>query len=85
MLASLQSLETHPSMVGDWRVDVDEVNRWIFKNLVVRSVPVGDPEFVRYLVQFVFVSTAYRYDFSIWMALICLRPIRPLPINAIFK
>ena len=70
MLAGLQGLDGHPAVVGDGRVDVDEVDVFVRQDLLVLGVALGDAELVADGVEFLLVATADRLDAAEGMALV---------------
>ena len=70
MLTGAEGLETHPSVVGDGRVDVDKVDGGVFEDLFVGGESVRDPELVGDFVKFLFIPAAYGDDFGVGVALV---------------
>jgi hypothetical protein len=70
MLTGAKGFEAHPSVVGDGRVDVDEVDGGVFEYLFVGRESVRDPELVGDFVKFLFVPAAYGDDFGVRVTLI---------------
>ena len=70
MLARLQSLHAHPSMIGDRRIDMDEIHFRILEDLVEFSIPFRNAEPVTHLVQILFVPTADGDHIGVGMPLV---------------
>ena len=70
MLTGAEGFEAHPSVVGDGRVDVDEVDGGVFEDLFVGGESVRDPELVGDFVKFLFVPAANGDDFGVRVTLV---------------
>jgi hypothetical protein len=70
MLTGAKGLKAHPSVVGDGRVDVDEVDGGVFEDLFVGGESVRDPELVGDFVKFLFVPAANGDDFGVRVTLV---------------
>ncbi len=70
VLAGVECLQRHPSVVGDRAVDVDKVDIGVGQHVFVTGVAFGDAESLADLVQFRFVAAAQGNDIRLRVCLV---------------
>jgi len=70
MLPSLERRDTHPTVIGNGRIDMNCVNFGVVKHVRKVRVTRFDTESVTYCVQFFAIPLADRNHVGVWMVLV---------------